>query len=285
MRRQASSRSSSTVGRSDQERPGWSNWSRGAARGYEVRPGGLSEGTRPHAHQVRVVPVPAPASLVASRSSSDGPPSPLPLRFDASQPSGVGFSRRSRVELELHMTLTLRTATIAALALLAAPLAAEAQRVENVPRVALIVTTTPLSEMTGPNPVHPRTKAFIARLRELGYVEGRNIVIERRSAEGKFERFGDIITELLRSNVSVMVTRRARRRSVGSRCMAAAPLSSGSRPRTTRSGLTPIRFSPDRCRSPATRRPCMSRRPRTGKAAPSNGRAHLSRRARPSPRR
>ncbi len=44
------------------------------------------------------------------------------------------------------------------------------------------------------------------RLRELGYVEGHTVLIERRSAEGKFERFGNIISELLRLNVSVIVT-------------------------------------------------------------------------------
>jgi putative ABC transport system substrate-binding protein len=42
-------------------------------------------------------------------------------------------------------------------------------------------------------------------LRALGYVEGRNLILERRTAEGKIERLGDIATELVRLNVDVLV--------------------------------------------------------------------------------
>ncbi len=93
-----------------------------------------------------------------------------------------------------------------ALTLLAAPLAAQAQQAGKVYRVALILTTTPVSEMAGPEPIHAPFRAFVHRLRELGYVEGRNLVLERRSAEGRFERFGDIIRELVRLRVDVIVT-------------------------------------------------------------------------------
>jgi putative ABC transport system substrate-binding protein len=44
-------------------------------------------------------------------------------------------------------------------------------------------------------------------LRELGYVEGRNLVIEYRSAEGQAERFSDLASELVRLKVDVIVTR------------------------------------------------------------------------------
>ena len=47
--------------------------------------------------------------------------------------------------------------------------------------------------------------AFREGLRELGYIEGQNLVIEERWAEGKLERFGTLIADLLRSNVDVIV--------------------------------------------------------------------------------
>jgi putative ABC transport system substrate-binding protein len=43
-------------------------------------------------------------------------------------------------------------------------------------------------------------------LRALGYVEGQNLVLERRSAEGRFERFGEIVAELVSRKVDVIVT-------------------------------------------------------------------------------
>src|SRR5437870_10631198 len=90
--------------------------------------------------------------------------------------------------------------------LLAAPLAAWAQQAGKVYRVGLIFTTSPVSEMAGPEPVHPLTRAFVQGLRALGYVEGQNLILERRSAEGRFERFGDIVAELVHLRVDVLVT-------------------------------------------------------------------------------
>ena len=49
-------------------------------------------------------------------------------------------------------------------------------------------------------------EAFRRRLRELGYVEGKNIVIEYRYAEGKLERLPDLAAELVRMKVDVIVT-------------------------------------------------------------------------------
>ncbi len=89
--------------------------------------------------------------------------------------------------------------------LLIASLVAEAQA-PKVYRVGLILTTSPVSEMAGPEPVHPLARAFVQRLRALGYVEGQNLVLERRSAEGRFGRFGDIIAELVRLKADVIVT-------------------------------------------------------------------------------
>jgi putative ABC transport system substrate-binding protein len=90
--------------------------------------------------------------------------------------------------------------------LLAAPLAAEAEEAGKVYRVGLIAAATPVSEMAGPEPVHPLVRAFVQGLRTLGYVEGRNLILENRSAEGQYERFGDIAAELVRLKVDVIVT-------------------------------------------------------------------------------
>jgi len=90
--------------------------------------------------------------------------------------------------------------------LVAAPLAAAAQGAGKVYRVGLIFTTAPVSEMVGPNPVHPLVRSFLDELRVLGYVQGRNLVFEARSAEGKFERFKEILEGLVSLKMDVIVT-------------------------------------------------------------------------------
>jgi putative ABC transport system substrate-binding protein len=83
--------------------------------------------------------------------------------------------------------------------LFAAPLAAEAQPTVKVHRIGFLGNSTPDLEA---NLVGP----FREGLRELGYVEGRNIVIEYRWAEGQYERFPVLIAELLARKVDVIVT-------------------------------------------------------------------------------
>src|SRR5689334_7773920 len=51
-----------------------------------------------------------------------------------------------------------------------------------------------------------RVETFRQRLRQLGYIEGKNIVIEYRYAEGKRERMPDLAAELVRRKVDVIVT-------------------------------------------------------------------------------
>ncbi|MGH7411953.1 MAG: ABC transporter substrate-binding protein, partial [Candidatus Methylomirabilis sp.] len=68
-----------------------------------------------------------------------------------------------------------------------------------------VFTTAPVSEMIGPDPVHPLARSFVDGLRALGYVQGRNLVYEPRSAEGKFERFREILEELVSLKVDVLV--------------------------------------------------------------------------------
>jgi putative ABC transport system substrate-binding protein len=50
------------------------------------------------------------------------------------------------------------------------------------------------------------TAAFVIRLRELGWTEGRNVIIEYRWAEGRTERFAEIATEFVQRNVSIILT-------------------------------------------------------------------------------
>jgi len=90
-------------------------------------------------------------------------------------------------------------------AALAAPGGAGAQQGGRLYRVALIFTTSPVGEMHGLDPVHPLAKAFVHGLRTLGYSEGQNVIVERRSAEGREERFGDIVAELVRLKADVIV--------------------------------------------------------------------------------
>lgn len=73
-------------------------------------------------------------------------------------------------------------------------------------KVGLVFTTTPVSEMTGASPISPVVRAFTQGLRDLGYAEGRNLVLECRSAEGRLERLEAIVTELVDRKVDVIVT-------------------------------------------------------------------------------
>ena len=86
------------------------------------------------------------------------------------------------------------------------PIVARAQQAKKVFRVGLVLANPPGSEMVGPDPIYAPTRAFVHALRDLGYIEGRNLVLEHRSAEGRFERFGDILAELVRLKVDVIVT-------------------------------------------------------------------------------
>ncbi len=80
-----------------------------------------------------------------------------------------------------------------ALGLLVAPLAAAAQQQAKVPRVGYLGGIVYMLD------------AFLEGLRQRGYVEGRNIIIERRSPEGKNDRFPDLVAELVRLKVDIIV--------------------------------------------------------------------------------
>ena len=76
---------------------------------------------------------------------------------------------------------------------------AHAQERAKAPRIGYL-TATSLSAIAA------RTEAFRQGLRELGYVEGKNIVIEQRHAEGKLDRLPALATELVRLNVNIIVS-------------------------------------------------------------------------------
>ena len=76
-------------------------------------------------------------------------------------------------------------------------------------RVAFVASTAPVSELIGANPINLAARGFLDGLRSLGYLEGQNLVMEWRSAEGRFERFPGIIRELVSIKVDVIVRRSA----------------------------------------------------------------------------
>jgi putative ABC transport system substrate-binding protein len=86
------------------------------------------------------------------------------------------------------------------------PLSAEAQQAGQIYRVGFIFLTSPVSEMAGTEPVHYLARTFVQALRALGYVEGQNLILERRSAEGQNERLSGIVAELVRLKADVIVT-------------------------------------------------------------------------------
>jgi ABC-type uncharacterized transport system substrate-binding protein len=86
------------------------------------------------------------------------------------------------------------------------PIGARAQQTGRVYRVGLVFTTSPVSEMAGPDPIHPLARSFVQALAARGYLQGQNLLLEHRSAEGKFERFPGIMQELVSIKVDVIVT-------------------------------------------------------------------------------
>jgi len=77
------------------------------------------------------------------------------------------------------------------------PLAAQAQQPSRVPRIGYL---DPISRS------NPWVEAFRSGLHDLGYVEGRNINIEYRSAEGKYDRLPSLATELVYLGIDILVT-------------------------------------------------------------------------------
>jgi putative tryptophan/tyrosine transport system substrate-binding protein len=92
---------------------------------------------------------------------------------------------------------TIELLVILALYLLVAPLATRAQQPGQIPRIGVL---SPLST------THPMIEAFRQGLRDLGYVEGHNMHLEERFAEGQYERLPALAADLVRLPVDVLVT-------------------------------------------------------------------------------
>jgi putative ABC transport system substrate-binding protein len=84
------------------------------------------------------------------------------------------------------------------LSILVAPLPSKAQQLANMPRLGLLIPSS-LSAVAS------RLETFRHGLRDLGYVEGRNITIEYRFAEGKADRLPELVAELIGLKVDILV--------------------------------------------------------------------------------
>lgn len=110
---------------------------------------------------------------------------------------GRAYLRRV-LSTDRHSRWSVGAVLALALAILAAPLAAEAQPAGKVPRVGVLAN--------GSAATSPPVDAFRRGLREFGYVEGQNIALEIRWAEGRFARLPELASELVRWNPDVLVT-------------------------------------------------------------------------------
>ena len=85
------------------------------------------------------------------------------------------------------------------LSLLTAPPAANAQQRGKVPRIGVLLPGSPTPEY------ERRLDAFRQGLRELGYIDTQNILLEYRWADAQYERMADLVAELLRLKVDLLV--------------------------------------------------------------------------------
>jgi hypothetical protein len=90
-------------------------------------------------------------------------------------------------------------AVMLTISLILAPLTVEGQPPAKMPRIGVLSGGTPTTYAA-------RHEAFRQGLRELGYVEGKNVVLEYRYAEGKPERLSGLAAELVRLNVDLILT-------------------------------------------------------------------------------
>jgi putative ABC transport system substrate-binding protein len=78
------------------------------------------------------------------------------------------------------------------------PLAAGAQQAGKLPTIGFLGNSSSIESQ--------RVAAFVQRLRELGWIDGRNLAIEYRWAEGRNERYAEAAAELVRLKVDIIVT-------------------------------------------------------------------------------
>ncbi|HEV2548011.1 MAG TPA: ABC transporter substrate-binding protein [Stellaceae bacterium] len=87
--------------------------------------------------------------------------------------------------------------TVIAGLLLAATISRARAQASKVYRIAVVSPSRPVGEMT--ETAIPDVRAFFQRLRQLGYVEGQNLTVERYSAGGRTEQFAALVSEIVRS--------------------------------------------------------------------------------------
>jgi putative ABC transport system substrate-binding protein len=90
-------------------------------------------------------------------------------------------------------------AVILTLAVLLAPLGASAQQTGEIARIGYLSSLTARADSV-------QREAFLEGLRTLGYVEGKNAVLEARYADARFERLPELAAEIVRLKVDVIVT-------------------------------------------------------------------------------
>jgi putative ABC transport system substrate-binding protein len=81
-----------------------------------------------------------------------------------------------------------------------------AQLGRRLPRVALIGDFSPVAVGLGPDPADAYVRAFVHGLRDLGLVDGRDVIIERRTTEGRVDRAPALMQEAIKLGVDVIVT-------------------------------------------------------------------------------
>jgi putative ABC transport system substrate-binding protein len=103
-------------------------------------------------------------------------------------------NRKSKIENRKWLRLS-----VFAFALVVAGDVAQAQQPAKIPRIGFLISSSPSA-------MAPRMEAFRQGLRELGYIEGKNIVIEQRHADGKPDPLPALAADLVRLNVDIIVT-------------------------------------------------------------------------------
>jgi putative ABC transport system substrate-binding protein len=107
-----------------------------------------------------------------------------------------GFSHSENRKSKIQNRKLVRLSVIA-LVLVMTGAVAQAQQPTKIPRIGCLYATSLSSA---------RIEAFRQGLRELGYVEGKNIAIEWRSSEGKYDRLPALVAELVRLKVDIIIT-------------------------------------------------------------------------------
>ena len=123
--------------------------------------------------------------------------------------------------------------------LMAAPFATFAQLSAKMPRIGFLGSESASNQAT-------RLEALRAGLRELGYVEGKNLIIEIRWADGKYDRLAALAAELVNLKVSVIVASGTKATVAATRATTAIPIVMGSTGNPVALGVVTNLAKPDK---------------------------------------